>query len=800
MFRNYLTTALRTIWKNKLSSIINILGLSLGIACSILIFLFIEHELSFDDFHVKKDRIYRICEEYIHATGVDRYGSTPYPLAPRLRLDFPDLQFSRIVHLSEIDLQIEEDKVINEYNLLWVDTVFFDLFDYQWISGSPETSLKEPNSIVLTENLVEKYFNEKDPIGKIIRIDNTLDCIVTGIIENPPSNTHLPFNLIIPVDALSQQLFGANYDSFTTTLTGFATYALLPKGYTPETFETQVKETLVDIYDEETAGNMNYRLEPLNEIHLDSQYSNVDSSYVTERRHIYIYTLVGLFILIIASINFINLATAQALKRSREVGIRKVIGAFRKQLISQFLTETFLTVLLAMIFALILAELFVTKLNDFLGYGIKLSVYNSSGIFFFLTVILIIITLVSGVYPSFIISRFKPVQAIQHNLTSSTKTRHRLLIPRSILVILQFIISLILIISTFIIASQMSYFKNTSLGYDKDDILIVQIPDNNITNIKAIRTKIENNPHLLNYTIALDAPTAYYNMDTYFSPDDASQKEFLVSIKPVDTSYLRTFGLELLAGEWVPFKTEEDTIYDYVVNEKVLSMLGIHDPYEALGRRLQVGRYEGTIHGVVRDFHNQSLSLPIEPVIFVYSPRYFYNVLIKSYPGKIEDNIQYLEKTWSEIFPGFTFNYEILENRLLDQYDSETRTYTVIRIFAFLAIIIACLGLFGLVSYLVVNRTKEIGIRKVLGARIVEIIELIARDFFLLIIIANLIAAPLAWIFMNRWLEQFSYRVSIHWWIFLITALISLMIAFITILYQALVAAYTNPVEAIKYE
>jgi len=796
MFRNYIITAIRNLSRNNVFTFINIFGLAIGLTSVIVIFLLLEFELSFDKYHKKSKNIFRVLDVYTHSGGTDVSGTTCYPLAKAIRLEFPDIPATYMSHEYQIDVKVNEN-VYNQDNIVIADSLFFDFFDFRWISGNAETSLNSPDDVILTRSIAEKYFPNQDPIGRIIRFDAKYDMVIKGIIEDSPPNSSIPIEMIIS-SGIYKKGFRSGLDTWYTAFSGMCTFVQLPENVSTDDFKKQLKQQIVNkYYSKSVVDLIDYDLQAFEKLHFEADYANINNTYTTDLKFIWILIIIGFVILTLASINYVNLSTAQSLKRTKEIGIRKVSGAQGIQIFKQFIFETFIITFIALVISLILAEIFLPYLNEFIGYQVSLSIYNSKAVIIFLVFILLITTLLSGAYPAIYVSGFRPIFAIRNSFKGS---RTGLFNLRRLLIIVQFFISIVLIVCTIVMINQVNYFKNKDLGFDKSDIVVFSIPDTESKNIDAIRQKVISIPGINNYSFSIGSPTSDNSRQSDITSLELENSErFMVNLKLADTNYTNMFNLKILAGNShsIPLS---DSLFPMVVNEKLIHYLGIDSPEEALGHRIGAGNFNGYICGVVKDFHVASLQNPISPVAIFYAPEGFSRLLFKVYPEQKAEVINELEKEWSVIFPDFTCDYFTLEESLGQFYDEENKTKTMIQFFMYVAIIIACLGLFGMVSFILVRKTKEIGIRKVLGANVSGIVMTISKEFFILIIISNLLAIPVSWYIMNGWLEQFTYRVSISWWIFVVAAIGSLLLILITICYHAIKAALSNPVDALRHE
>jgi putative ABC transport system permease protein len=792
MLRNLFISSYRFFIKNKTSSLINIFGLSVGLASCILIFVYISFELSFDNYHSNKNNIYRVVRHNLSNSGEEYNDETEYPLGEFLRLSFPDIETIARTHLSEERIVRVENESYLEDNLLFAEPDIFKIFDFNWIEGKKESALNDKHSVVLTKSLCEKYFKDSSPIGKIISLENGINLKVSGIVEDAPQNTHLPFSIIINIDALNEEFIGFNYDRWSVILSDFCVYLLLNDSYNLSNLENQITEKVRTHLEANENDVYSYHLQSLSDIHYDIQYNGV--VYTSSRKIIWVFALIGLFILVIANINFINLSIAQSIKKSKEVGIRKVIGAYRSLLIRRFLIEAYLITTVAVIIAVVLAEISLPLLNRYLGNNIQFNLYSNSGIVLFVLILLFITGLSTGLYPAFVLSSYKPLDAIKNKISSHKRSVKYL---RNSLIVIQFVVSQVLIIGTIIISLQMNFIQNKDLGFESDSIIKFSVPDQEKADV--LKSKLLENSNIFSFTQGISSPMAGDDerfTSGLYTIEMGRENSIDCEVKTCDEDYLKTFKMKMVAGEWDILRRTADSLRKIVVNETLCKMLGFETNLDAVGVRINYGR----IVGVIEDFHSESFHETMEPVVFFYYPRFFGMGYAKVNPKNMPQAIEHIESVWNDLFPEQYFDYEILDDYLESLYNKDKQMSQIIRFFSIIAIILACLGLFGLISYVVVQKTPEIGIRKVLGASYKNLISQISNEYIKLIIISNLIAWPVSWYFIENWLNQFAFRINFPWYVLIIAFVISIILALFTISFQTIKAIRINPVESLKYE
>jgi len=786
MLANYLLTAWRNIRRHFGYTLLNVAGLALGIASCLLIFLVVRYELSYDAFYSKADRIYRVNHH-----SIDYNPRTSPAVAPALRHDFPELEVAQFFYDNGM-VKIGTDRY-NEENYAYADEWVPRMFDYQWIAGNPTNALSEPNQIVLTERMAKKYFGGKDAMGQTIKVDNQYDCKVTGVIRDLPGNTSLPFRFLISLSTLSHTWVGQTHEYFSIP-GGNYTFIALPDNYPIERVRARIKPFLAKNWGADIAKQATLILQPLKEVHFDQRYLFIGLSPTTSRQTYYALAGIALFILITACINFINLATGQALTRAREVGVRKVLGARRPQLIAQFLGETALQVIAALILGLLAAALLVPQVSNWLDIGIRMRELGEPVVLTLLGSLAVFIIVVAGIYPAFVQSAFQPAISLKGEPVAA----HGGLTLRRGLVILQFGISQLMIIGTIVVARQMDFFQNRDLGFNKDFVIQFGLPDS--AHRQVLWQELSAMPGVTDISFSSGAP-AYMNSATgYDDPDRGIKGENITEIKFIDEHYIRMFELRMLAGDTIARRPGVDSIPRVVVNETLIQTLNLPDPHAAVGHIFEASGTRCRIIGVVQDFQNESKHKKRRACIMLYGDRNFYTASVRLNPHAMQSTITQIDKAWSALSPNDLFQYEFLDDHIASFYHQEQQVYTAFRFFSCIAIFVGCLGLYGLIAFATLQRTREVGIRKVLGASVPNILLLFGREFIVLILLAFLVAAPLAWLAMNNWLDNFAYRIGIGWETFVVSLAASFIIAAVTISYKSIAAAVANPVRSLRTE
>ncbi len=779
---------------------INITGLAVGIAACLLIYLITSYHLSFDNYHTKRDRIYRMYTE-TGGVGGGRSAGVPWAVPEGLRQDFPELEKVAGVfgsggdQITVLDEQNNPGKKFKEARgFFYVEPAIFDIFDFTWLAGDKATALSGPDMVVLTREIAEKYFGDwQKAVGRSIKYDNAKVYKVTGILADPPPTTDIPFRIVASMKSFKEP----DYTDWISIWSGHHCYFVLPENY-PASRLSKLLPGFVKKHKPVENQKEGFGLQALTDMHFDTTLG-VYSRQVFSKELITTLSLIGLFLLIIACVNFINLATAQAVNRAKEVGVRKVLGSSRRNLITQFLGETLIITGTAVLLATAVAWLVVPALNTLLQIQISRNFFGSLTVPLFAIAITVIVTFLAGFYPALVLSGYNPITALRSKIAA--KTSGGLTLRRG-LVVFQFAIAQVLIIGMLVIVGQMNFFKKTSMGFTKDHILTVPIPGDSASRSRAeyLRGELERQPGISDVSFAFTSPFDNGNWSSDFKFDNnPNNTGFEANLKFADVNYFKTYDLQFIAGR--PFY-ESDSIREFVVTEQFIKRVGLHDPQEAIGKKIDLwdGQHVKTICGVVKDFHSQTLRQALEPVILA-SQRTSYNMFgLKLEPGKTKEALAFIEKLWTTTYPDFVYEYQFLDDKVDRSYRRETQLSHLYTIFAGIAIFISCLGLYGLVSFMATQRVKEVGIRKVLGASVGHIVYLFSREFTILVLLSFVIAAPVAWYLMTRWLADFEYRIPLGASIFLLAIVGSIAIAWITVGYRAVRAALANPVKSLKSE
>ncbi len=806
MFRNYLKIAYRNLIKNKAYTLINVLGLALGIGCSLVIFKVLQFETNFDKHHVNFDRIYRISSESIYPDRTNKGMGTPHPLGAAIKTDYPEIQqVVRTYYGGDIQINVikedgNKEKFLFNEGVVFTENSFFKIFTTSWVVGDPETALTAPNTVVLTKSAARKLFQlldgqESEAMGKIVENEGAYK--VVGIVEDYPESTNFPFTMLFEYyGQKSMNPYFYEGKEWNSTSSGLNTYILTNEGFNAEIFDQKLIETVEKYYSEGEVEQRRFVSQPLFTIHFDKEYG----AYVTtiSKEILVALGVIALFLILTACINFINLATAQSANRAKEIGIRKAIGVKRTQLIIQFMIEIAMITLISVVLALAISEILFIVLEDIIGYRLLLDLSDDSAALIYLATLFIGVSTISGFYPSILLARMNTILALKSKITSKHNSGGLSL--RKGLVIFQFAISQFLIIGTLIVTAQMKYFQEKSLGFRSEAIVNSYVPEVNNTKRERFREMMMQSPKIAGVTFALSQPTGNSNSHSNFNYAPLqSENSYHANFKACDEAYFDFFELKLLAGRKLK-KTDSTQI---VINRKIADLMGFKDNYEmAVGETLNTGwNGDKRIVGVMEDFHTQSLEDPIDYTILLNVPDLFYSLSFKiSSVSEVEAGLAHFKKSWEEVYPEFVMDYEFYDNELVERYESEKSISSLLRIFSLISIFIGCLGLYGLISFIAINKTKEIGVRKVLGAPVSSILGLFSKEILILTGIAFVVAAPFAYFIMNKWLEDYFYRIELGYEFFLLSFMITMIIALLTISHRTITTALINPAEILKDE
>lgn len=807
MLRNYLLIAYRNLKRSPGYALINITGLAIGIACCVLILMYVRDELSYDRFHTEADRIYRVVEVI---EGAEESSSQPFPAGETLVSDFPHLVETsvRFFNLQAPTLAVEyepsvgEAQLYNEPRFFFVDSTLFDVFDFELVQGDERTALANPNSVLVTETMARKYFGDEDPIGKILRVENQLDLYVTGVLADTPSNAHFAFDFLASFSSL-RPAFPPEFMNQNWYWNPCWTYILLQENVRPAALEAQFPTFVQQYFPDMIKSQVELYLQPLTDIHLHSRLDfeiepNSDIAYV------YIFSAVALFVLLIACINFMNLATARSARRAREVGMRKVLGAQRIQLVKQFLGESMLLSLVAVLVAIPLIWLGLPVLNAFAGKSLSFHPAENALIWLGMLVVGVLVGLASGAYPALFLSAYNPTEVLKGTIRigrANVATAFR-----KVLVVSQFAISIMLIVGTFAAFDQLDYLQNARLGFDDEQVILVNMQLSPIQQrYDEFRDRLLQHTGIRNVSVSEEVPGKAYQTFTLRPEGTEDQRQFQRLM--VMEEFIETLGIEMVAGRSYSKEHPTDETRATIINEAMVRHLGWGTPEKAVGRRFyQPNDSALTVIGVTKDFHTASLHTPIGPFVLQMMNRngtlntFGRYLVLRIAPTDVQETLAYLERTWNEFVPNRPFSYFFLDSDLDALYKAEETLGKVAIAFSILAILVACLGLFGLASFMTEQRTKEIGVRKTMGAGIPSIVLLLSKDFVRLVLFAFIVAAPVSYLALDSWMSNFAYRTDLNLVLFLLAGALALLIALLTVSYQTVRAALTNPVHALRCE
>ncbi|MES2517039.1 MAG: FtsX-like permease family protein [Bacteroidota bacterium] len=794
MIQNYFKIAFRNLKGNKIFSLINIAGLALGIAGSIVIFQLVKYHLSMDSYHKNANNIYRVVMNLHLGDGSTEYEKgSPFILHNTLKNDFASVSNVAYIGKQELVISIAKDngivdKYLEKESAIFTNSGYFDLFDYQWLVGKAE-SLNIPNAIILTEKFAKKYFGDTNPIDKTLKINNLQSLKVVGLLKNYPENTDFKTDVFISLPTLKTIVPDYGYNDWYWFSSTRETFISLQNNVSKEDFEKQFPAFSKKYFGQD-AKVFQFHLQALSDVHFNLNYGGK-----IKKSTIILLSFIGLLLILIACINFINLSTAQSFKRVKEIGVRKVLGSSQRQLFWQFITEITIITIIAISFALLLGYMAIPTLNSWLKTEINFFQFFDTKLLIFMPLLLIFIIVIAGIYPSYIISNYNPIKALKGNNQGLVKG----ISLRKALVTTQFCISFVLIAVSILVVFQIDFLRNKDIGLNKDLIIHVNLPNNEKSVLTTLKNQLSEKSYIKNISFERSAPCSKFGGGGQIKFENREWEKFAVRSRIADENYLDTYQIKLVTGR-KPMVC--DTVREILVNEKLVKNLGLKTPEEIINKRLLIGDsgQTGTIVGVVADFNNADLYTKIEPTVIFSLMNRYKQVAIKFNSFDSDKTIQDILKTWEKLFPNEVMEYSFYDQELTQFYEREDLIRNLTISFALLSIFISCLGLFGLVSFTITQRTKEIGIRKVLGASVNQIVTLLSKEFLKLVLISFIIAIPLAWWAMDKWLQDFAYRIEIGWWMFAFSAGFSLLITLLTVSYQAIKAAIENPVKSLRAE
>ena len=786
MIKNYLKVAFRNIRRHKGFSFINIAGLAIGLACCLLITIWVLDELSYDRFHENAANLYRVEEDQHYSGRIFYVYVTPYPLGPALKAEIPEIiDATRVVWTGGVLFKYTDNTYFEDYGRA-VDPSFLKMFSYPLIKGDKNTALDSPFSVVLTQDLAEKYFGDEEPIGKVLTLNNKYEFTVTGVLENIPHNTYLQFEFLVPYEIMKisgqtrEEDFGTN---------SIYTFVQLPDGVPVE----QANQKIFGfIRTKNPESRTDLRLMPFTKLHLHEFFGYEKGAGAIQ--YVYIFSVIAFIVLLIACINFMNLSTARSANRAKEVGLRKVVGAVKGHLIRQFYGESVVYAFIALLFAVGIVTLLLPAFSNLSGKELSWGVAGIETVLIGLLGITIFTGLVAGSYPAMFLSAFQPARVLKGSLWSGSGGARF----RRLLVVAQFALSILLIIGTAVVYQQQSFIKNMRLGWDREHLVYIPLRADSRNSYQALKQELIQNPQVLNVTGASQLPT-HIGSNSGGAQWEGKDPELqiLIGFDSVDFDFVETLKIEMAEGRAFDREHTSDESRAWLVNEEVAKLM---DKDSVIGERFRHVGMEGTIIGVMKNFHYQNLKNKIEPLAIAVNREALNYMIIRIPPEEVSASLGYIENTWKRVIPTYPFEFRFMDERYDRMYRAEQRIGTLLRYFAALAVFVACLGLFGLASFMAEKRTKEIGIRKVLGASMMQVTRLLCREFFLLVIAANVVAWPAAYFIMKKWLQSYAYRADLGFFVFIGAMLLALLVAILSVGYQAIRAARSNPADSLRYE
>jgi putative ABC transport system permease protein len=813
MFKNHLLIALRNFWKHKFFSFINILGLSIGISAALVIYLMVAYDLGFDKFHKDSDRVYRIVTDMKFPGQDFKNSGVPAPMPEAVRKEVTGLETVTAFHVYDAAVKVtipagngKEQIYKRERDIVFADDSYFKLLPYKWLAGSSSV-MKEPFKVVLTKSRAEKYFGKVSEPAKLIGLpvyfNDTIKTAVAGIVEDLPHRSDFTFKEFVSLATAQEKHLREDFgfEEWGSINSSSQLFVKLAAGTTPQ----QVEKQLVQLRKKYTQDDKNanttttHRLQPLADLHFNPDYDNFDQRQASLAT-LYGLMLVAAFLLVLGCINFINLTTAQASQRAKEIGVRKTMGSTKKQLVMQFLTETTLLTLAATLLSVLITPWIMNIFSDFIPDGLSFSLFNGWKTMLFLVLLVLLVSVLSGFYPALVLSRFKPVTVLKNQAFANTaKTRGAWV--RKTLTVSQFVIAQVFIMATIVVSKQISYSLNKQLGYKKEAIVFLNSPWQEPKEKRAVfAQKLRAIPGIQMVSLAGSPPASRSTSSQTMTFIDGEKKtETTVEIKSADTNYFKIYNMKLLAGRWL---RASDTVAEYIINETYAKFLGFRDPREAVGRFISRGTFNAPVVGVMADFHTKSLHVPIKPLAYSTQQSGVFHIALDPGAGGAawQKTLKTVENEWKSIYPEHEFEYTFFDESIEAFYKSERNMARLLAWATGLAILISCLGLLGLVIYTTNLRVKEIGIRKVLGASVGQLVSLLSKDFMRLVALAFIVAAPITWWGMYKWLQDFAYRTDISWWIFALGGSIMMLIALFTLSIQTIRSARANPVKNLRTE
>ncbi|MBS1488281.1 MAG: FtsX-like permease family protein [Bacteroidetes bacterium] len=803
MLRNYLITAFRNLIRSKSTTAINVAGLTLGVTASLILFLMVRYHTSFDQYHAKADRIYRTVHEADGNQGKNYFAGVPPAFWEAFKNDFPEAEEVAFVSYRAGDMiavpQPHEaaKKFGDDNGIVFTQPAFFKIFDRKIIAGASSKILDEPNQAILSKKAAQKFFNRTDAVGELIAHDGK-EYKVAAIMEDFPANTDFPFQVVLSYVTIKKEKDATGWNG---TWSDEQCYFLLKQNTSIDEIEKRLPAFYKKYQGDKNNDHTVYHVQPLATIHSDTRYDNYNYTTVSKEK-ITAMLVIAVFLIITACINFINIVTAEAIRRSKEVGIRKTLGSTRTQLVAQFLGESSLVTLLSVVLAVGFAQLVLPTLNTFLKTNLSVDWAHEPQLLFFLLLLIAVVSVLAGLYPAFVVSGFKPVFAMKNLISNKNSSGYML---RRTLVVMQFVISQFLVITTLVMIRQMDYFNKKDLGFNKDAVVNIPIPENlrngfsdGTSKMKTLREEVLKMPGIQQASLCVNAPSSGSVYSTHVIVEGKADP-LGVQLKPADGRYLSLYELKLLAGKNSP---DLDTAQGYIVNLKMAKLMGFQRAEDALGIKIKpAGRnFYLPVVGVVQDFHTMSLHEPIEPTMIYNTMRNYSNLSIKVNLGRFQETVKQIQKIWEASYPEHIFSYKFLDEELKEFYENEQRMSTLITVFTSIAIFIGCLGLFGLATFMANQKTKEVGVRKVMGASAESIVLLFSKEYVKLILIGFAVASPLAWYVMDQWLSTFTYRIAMDGLVFFSGLAITFVIAMATVGYRSVKSALANPVNSLKSE